>query len=124
MRRASSRADRPASMRIRVRSASTRIELPPDPEARTVTRTLSPPFQRRFTVSAGFLARLGRERLTIWEVVRTDQTMLCAPCALRFAPRRECPRCGDGALHDLTVPAGRAAAPAGPPPPPTPAPPL
>jgi len=47
--------------------------------------------------------------------------MLCAPCALRFAPRRECPRCGDGALHDLTVPAGRAAALAALPRPTTPA---
>jgi len=33
--------------------------------------------------------------------MRTDQTMLCTRCAVRFPPAKRCPRCGDSRLHDL-----------------------
>lgn len=33
--------------------------------------------------------------------MRTDQTMLCTRCAVRFAPAKRCPRCGGAHLHDL-----------------------
>ena len=33
--------------------------------------------------------------------MRTDQTMLCTRCAVRFAPAKRCPRCGGSRLHDL-----------------------
>ncbi len=33
--------------------------------------------------------------------MRTDQTMLCTRCAVRFSPAKRCPRCGGARLHDL-----------------------